>query len=93
MNSRKIKKGQWYETRAGIGQCVDATARFPAAFKFDITAPLPGRRRGEVLIVPRDVLCEVPVPDENAPHKFAASPNWSDCCRVCGEGESAHQEG
>lgn len=92
MNAKSIKKGQWYETRAGVGQCIDTTPRFPAAFKFNMTNPIPGRRKGEVLLVPRDVLREAPTPDERVPHQYVADPNWGDCCKVCGDAESAHEE-
>ena len=30
------------------------------------------------------------VPDPSS-HAYVSDPNWGDCCKVCGENESAHQ--
>lgn len=57
MQAKDIKVGKWYETRVGTGECLDNVRRYPAAYKFNLHGPI---FRGFYMVVPRDVLYEVP---------------------------------
>jgi hypothetical protein len=50
---RKIKRGSWYDTTHGCGQCVSVGGTFPPSVQIEIVAPLPLGRR---TMRPRDVL-------------------------------------
>jgi hypothetical protein len=45
-----------YQTRLGIGVCVEKPKTFPVTVKINITHPFP---RGVVYVVPRDVQHEI----------------------------------
>jgi len=48
-----VKVGHWYETKAGVGKCIQTGGWHPPAAKFQIVAPFP---RGIVFVSPRDIL-------------------------------------
>jgi hypothetical protein len=56
MQIKAIKVGKMYQTRLGIGVCVEKPKTFPVTVKINITHPLP---RGVVYVVPRDVEHEI----------------------------------
>lgn len=56
MQIKKIKVGEWYRTRQGVGRCLQVGGCFPVAVKLDIRYPF---ARGEVWVVPRDVTARV----------------------------------
>ena len=59
MQLKQIKKGKWYETRSGTGECLSVGGTHPPSCSFNITHPFP---RGRLHIVPRDVIREVQPP-------------------------------
>lgn len=60
MQIKKIKVGNWYETKVGVGKCTASGGTFPPSVMIDITHPFP---RGRVNVTPKDVLREVPSPE------------------------------
>jgi hypothetical protein len=58
MKLKDVKVGTQYETKFGVGKCLEIDAKnSPPAARFHITRPLP---RGLVWIKARDVICEAP---------------------------------
>jgi hypothetical protein len=56
MQLKAIKRGKWYRTRQGAGECVSAGGTRPPSVQIHIVAPFP---RGKVTMSPRDVLEEI----------------------------------
>jgi hypothetical protein len=58
MKLKDVKIGTEYETKFGVGECLEIdTKNSPPAARFRITRPFP---RGLVWIKARDVICEMP---------------------------------
>jgi hypothetical protein len=57
---------KWYRTKQGTGKVLRVGGTHPPSVEINITLPFP---RGTVFVSPRDVLEEVPAPDqeENTP--------------------------
>lgn len=53
MQIKDIKRGLWYATVQGIGECLQTGGTHPPSVQFRITSPLP---RGIVYLKGRDVL-------------------------------------
>jgi hypothetical protein len=51
-----VKVGKWYETKRGVGKCVQAGGWHPPAAKFQIVAPFP---LGVVFVTPREIVREL----------------------------------
>ena len=61
MKLKEIKRGKWYQTKQGIGQCLSVGGTRPISVSFNITQPLP---RGRVNMPPRDVWHEINSPEK-----------------------------
>lgn len=84
MKLSAVKVGEWYETRSGVGKCVQVGGWHPPAAKFDIVGPFP---RGVVFVAPRDILRKL------EPHEF--TPDTSQThragrCVRCGYARDQH---
>jgi hypothetical protein len=73
MQLKKIIAGKWYRTRAGTGQVLRVGGTHPPSVQINIVLPFP---RGTVYVVARDVLEEVPAPNQEEDDEDAAE----DCC-------------
>ena len=69
MKLSKVKVGSWYETKSGVGQCVQRQGWHPPAAKFHIVAPFP---RGTTFVAPRDIIRELR--PEELPPAYRTSP-------------------
>lgn len=64
MNIKKIRRGLWYRTKSGDGQCLTVGGTHPPSVQIQITHPFP---RGRLFLSPRDVLEEIDPPKANTP--------------------------
>lgn len=72
MQLKDIKPGRWYETTLGTGVCVNAGGTHPPCAMIDIRFPIP---RGKWNVRPRDVLKQVPAPEETVDGVSAGGPD------------------
>lgn len=56
MKQSEIKPGHWYDTKLGVGPCIDSAGRFPPSVRIHIVGPMP---RGVISLAPRDVYREI----------------------------------
>ncbi len=59
MKQSEIKPGRWYDTKLGVGPCIDSSGRFPPSVRIHIIGPMP---RGVISVTPRDVYREIDDP-------------------------------